>query len=128
MLFQSLDASSKNVMTPRAALRGLTVTILATLLSTSVAQATPSTAVIPTDTPASKTDAADTTAHQPAFPNISTLLAQGTLVHGPLPLLNNVYDKAEQTKRDLRFYLFENAVYPVTFPYGDKHPDRKSVV
>ncbi|MGL5106133.1 MAG: hypothetical protein ACRC60_04145, partial [Plesiomonas shigelloides] len=87
MLFQSLDVSSKNVMTPRAALRGLTVTILATLLSTSVAQATPSTAAtIPTDTPASKTGAADTTAHQPAFPNISTLLAQGTLVHGPLPL------------------------------------------
>ncbi|WP_178026505.1 toxin-antitoxin system YwqK family antitoxin [Plesiomonas shigelloides] len=129
MLFQSLDASSKNVMTPRAALRSLTVTILATLLSTSVAQATPSNAaaVIPTDTPASKTDAADTTAHQPAYPNISTLLAQGTLVHGPLPLLNNVYDKAEQTKRDLRFYLFDNAVYPVTFPYGDKHPSEAKI-
>ncbi|MDA1380375.1 hypothetical protein PCI56_11975 [Plesiomonas shigelloides subsp. oncorhynchi] len=43
-------------MTPRAALRGLTVTILATLLSTGVAQATPSNAaaVIPTDTPPAK--------------------------------------------------------------------------
>jgi len=61
------------------------------------------------------------------LPDISTLLTQGTLVHGPLTLLNNVYDKTAETQRDLRFYLFENAVYPVTFPYGDKHPSEAKI-
>ncbi|MGL4270620.1 MAG: toxin-antitoxin system YwqK family antitoxin, partial [Plesiomonas sp.] len=58
---------------------------------------------------------------------ITTLLAQGTLVHGPLTLLDNQYDKADQTQRDLRFYHFDGAVYPVTFPYGEKHPSEAKI-
>lgn len=61
------------------------------------------------------------------LPDISTLLAQGTLVHGPLTLLNNQYDQASQTQRDLRFYHFDDAVYPVTFPYGDKQPSEAKI-